>query len=508
MRGAYLGIAAGLALAKLLLHLFTSNGYGYFRDELYYMACADHLAWGYVDHPPLSIALLAIVRKLFGTSLPALRLLPALAGALTVFLICRLAARMGGGRFATTLAGLLAIAAPIYLALNHYYSMNALDLLFWTVAFCLIARLAESKSPGLHVWILLGVVLGLGLLNKVSVLWLGFGLLAGLLLSGRHRWLWTPGPWLAGGTAAAIFLPHLLWQARHDWPTIEFIRNATSDKMVAVGAVEFMANQVLVMSPAAAPVWIAGLVWLLLAPKGRPWRLFGWIYLAVALLLIAGGGSRASYLALAYPPLLAAGACAVESLAARPRLGWLRPGVLCLITAGGLALAPFALPVLPVESFVAYGRLLGIAPGTEERKEMGRLPQQYADMMGWPEMASAVAAVHGSLPPEERAVCGVFAQNYGEAGAIDFFGRPLGLPRATSGHNNYWLWGQGDLTGECMVILGGDVEDHRRVFAQVVRAGISTCTDCMPYENNLPIFVARQLLVPVNEAWPAARHYD
>ncbi len=499
-------IAALLGIAKLFLHMTTCRGYGYFRDELYYLSCADHPAWGYVDHPPLSIALLAASRWLFGTSLFALRLLPALAGGLTVYLTCRLARRLGGGRFSQALAGLTVIAAPVYLAIGHYYSMNSIDLLIWTVVFWLLVRLMER--PTIPLWFLLGVLLGLGLLNKLSILWLGIGMLAGMLLTERRRWLLTPGPWLAGGTAAALFLPHLIWQMRHGWPTLEFMRNATLHKMVAVGPIRFIANQIQVMNPLVAPLWIAGIIWLLLARRGRPWRLFGWLYLAVALLLMIAGGSRASYLSLAYPILIAAGAVAVEAAFERPGWGRLRPVTLAVVVAGGAVLAPFALPILPVEKYVAYAKAFGVGASTEERHEMGRLPQQYADMLGWPELATTVAEVYRKIPPETRAGCAIFAQNYGEAGAIDFFGRRLGLPRAISGHNNYWIWGPGGATGDCVIVIGGEIETERSHFEQVEQAGMFTCADCMPYESDLPIFVARRLKTTVAQAWPGVKHYD
>jgi hypothetical protein len=499
-------IAALMGITKLVLHMATCRGYGYFRDELYYLSCADHPAWGYVDHPPLSIALLVVSRWLFGTSLFALRLLPAIAGGLTVYLTCRLARRLGGGPFSQALAGLTAIAAPVYLAIGHYYSMNSIDLLIWTAAFWLLVRLLER--PTTRLWLLLGLLLGLGLLNKLSVLWLGIGLLTGMLLTERRRWLLTPGPWLAGGTAAVLFLPHLIWQMRLGWPTLEFMRNATQHKMVAVGPLRFLANQVQVMNPFLAPIWIAGLAWLLLAPRGRPWRLFGWLYLAVALLLMVAGGSRASYLSLAYPILLAAGAAAIEAVSERRGRRWLRPVTVAVVVAAGAVSAPFALPFMPIDRFVAYSRALGVGPSTEERHRMGRLPQQYADMLGWPELAATVAEVYRTIPAETRAGCAIFAQNYGEAGAIDFFGGPLGLPRAISGHNNYWLWGPGETTGDCVIVIGGEIETERSHFEQVLVGATFACADCMPYESDLPIFVARHLRVPVAQAWPGIKHYD
>ena len=293
-----LGLSAPLLVfpaAKLLIHLLTARGYGYFRDEFYYLACADHLAFGYVDQPPLSIFLLWLIRSIFGDSLLALRLLPAVAGAVTVWLVGLIARDLGGRGFAQALAMLGAIAAPIYLALDHFYSMNALDLVFWPLAALMLMRVL--REPSRNRWLLLGLVLGLGLENKISILWLGFGIFVGLLLTRQRRLLATPGPWLAGGVALLVFLPHLVWQVLHDWPTLEFMARATGEKMATKSALPFLAEQIRVMNPTTLPIWLAGLVFLLFARSVERFRPLAFIWIAVFLLLILSGSSRASSVA-------------------------------------------------------------------------------------------------------------------------------------------------------------------------------------------------------------------
>ena len=228
-----IGTLGLLAAAKLLVHLAAISRYGYFRDELYYLACADHLGWGYVEHPPLSIAVLAAVRAVLGDSLVALRIVPVLAGMVIIFLVGALTRRLGGGRFAQGLAGLCALAAPVFLGQDRYYSMNAFDLLFWTLAAWALVRALEGGAP--RHWIALGGVLGLGLLNKISLLWFGGGLFVGLLLTPHRRVLRTGWPWVAGGIASLLFLPYLIWQMQHGWPVREFMHNATSRKGVRRG---------------------------------------------------------------------------------------------------------------------------------------------------------------------------------------------------------------------------------------------------------------------------------
>lgn len=493
-----------LPLVKLAVHLATLGGYGYFRDEFYYLACASRLDWGYVDHPPFSVAVLAGVRALLGDSIWALRLAPALVGALTVWLVGVMTRELGGGRFAQTLAMTGAVIAGMYLALDHFYSMNAFDIAFWAAAAALLARLLAGGPPGL--WLLLGVVLGLGLLNKVSVLWLGFGIAVGLVATPQRAWLKTRGPWLAAGIAALLFVPHLIWQVAHGWPTLEFIERATSQKMAEKTALQFLLEQVDAMNPLNAAIWVPGLAALALAPGLKRFRMLGWVYVAVFVLLAASGTSRAGYLSPAYTWLLAAGAVFWEGRVARPAL---RAAMVAVLAAWGAVTAPFALPLLTVERYVAYARAFGVEPSTEERKEVGPLPQFYADMHGWEAIVSQVAAASDQLSERERAGAAIFTGNYGEAGAIELLGRDRGLPPAISGHNNYWLWGPGAATGEALVVLGGSRERLESRCGGLTRAGTTDCGPyCMPYENGMAIWICRDVQPGLSEAWPGLKHFD
>ncbi len=495
-----------LPAVKLLVHLAAMGGYGYFRDEFYYLACSRELAWGYVDQPPLSLLLLWLARNLLGESLFALRLLPALAGAATVLLVGLMARELGGGRFAQALAMVAAIAAPIYLALNHIFSMNAFDVLLWALAAYLLIRILGGGEARL--WLALGVVLGLGLENKISVLWLGFGLAVGLLATPERRRLASRWPWLALAISSLLFVPHLLWQVAHGWPTLEFMANATGQKMAGVAPLEFLSGQILVMNPATLPVWLAGLAFFFAHDGGRRYRLLGWTYLAVFLLLMASGTARANYLAPAYTWLFAGGGVAIEGWLAR--LGWplVKEALVTLVVAAGVVLAPFGLPILPVPTYVAYADALGIAPRTDEKKELAELPQHYADMHGWEAMVATVAEVYQRLPPEDQARAVIFGQNYGQAGAVDLLGKEHGLPPAVSGHNNYWLWGPRGRDGSVVILIGGNPERLAEVFEEVERAATIECGYCMPYENHQPVWVARRMKLPLAEFWPRLKHFD
>ncbi len=308
-----------------------------------------------------------------------------------------------------------------------------------------------------------------------------------------------------GAVAGALFLPHVAWQAAHAWPTLEFMRNATGGKMAPVSAVEFASRQVLAVGPANLLVWLPGLAFALLTRAGRRFRVLAWIYLVVALLLAAGGRSRAGYLALACPMLLALGGVALEQWTSAPPWPRLRPAAIAIVLVLGLVPIPFALPLLPVESFIRYQAALGMTPATEERHRMGPLPQQYADMFGWQELVAEVAEAYRRLSPEERRRAVVFGQNYGEAGAVDVLGRRLGLPRAISGHNSYWLWGPGDWDGSVLIIIGGDPEDNARWFESVEPVGTADSPYAMPYERGLEVSIGRRLRVAPAQPVPLER---
>ena len=250
---AILHLALALAALKLLAHLAINlwAGYEIFRDELYYLACADHLAWGYVDQPPLSVFLLAGIRGVIGDSLFALRLVPALAGAALVFVTGLLAREMGGGRFAVALAGTASLVAGTVLALSSIYSMNVFDLLLVALAMFFLARLLNTEEP--RWWIAIGVALGLGLLNKVGVLWIGLGLAIGLVLTRERRWLTTRWPWLGGAISIVLFLPYVAWNAANDWAHMAFIESAVSGKYSGLNAWTFLSGLVLEQNPVDEP---------------------------------------------------------------------------------------------------------------------------------------------------------------------------------------------------------------------------------------------------------------
>jgi hypothetical protein len=501
-------LVAALVAVKLLVHLATAARYGYFRDELYFLDLGRHLDWGYVDTAPL-IALYAKLALLLGGSLPVLRTIAAIAGAARVWLTMLLAREMGGGRFAQALAGLCALSAPIYLAVDSILTMNGFESLYWMGCVWCVIRIVRTGNSRL--WAAFGLLAGLGLENKHSTLFFGAALLAGLLATPLRREL--AGPWFWTGTAIAlaVFLPNVLWQVRHHFPTLEDLENVRqTHKNVALSPTEFVGQQVLLLHPLLAPVWLTGLVSLALGRLSRL-RLLAWTYLALLAIMIALRAKN-YYLAPIYPMLFAAGAVALEGWLGRRAWTrgkiWPRVALAGYVLAAGAVVAPGVLPFLPPGKLLGYQRLIGLAPPKTEVRHEGPLEQRLGDQFGWPELVAEVARIYDSLPPEERARTGIFASNYGEAGAINLFGPAYGLPPAICAHQSHYFWGPPSPEPENLIWLQWGrqgVEDHCR---SVEKAGEHFHPWGMAEENR-PIYLCRGLRRSLAEYWtPDFKHWN
>jgi len=307
--------------------------------------------------------------------------------------------------------------------------------------------------------------------------------------------------------ALLIFVPHILWQIHHGFPTLEFIHNATLNKVLPQTPFQFLAANVIEMHPLTLPIWLAGLSFFFLAEAGKPFRLFGWVFVAILALFLLTR-AKPYYLSPAYLFLFAGGAVAIEAMVQQQKLGWLRPATFALLLAGGAATAPYALPMLPIETFLKYQDFMGLKAPREEKVKLGKLPQQYADMFGWENMVATVAKVYNSLSPEEKQKCVIGASNYGEAGAIDFFGKKFGLPHAISSHNNYWIWGPGEKPGGVAIIVGGNSQEYHRMYDDVQVAATVVCRYAMRDETNLPVYLCRRPKVTLQQVWPHIKHFS
>lgn len=498
---------ASIALGCFLLHLITNltGAYGFFRDELYYIACSDHLAWGYVDQPPFSLYLLKLSRLLFGNSLMAIRIIPTLMHTGTIVITGLIVKEMGGKVFAIFIAGLALALSPIHMGMSSIYSMNSIDVLIWALIVYLILKIINAQNHSYWIW--LGVVLGIGLLNKISVLFLGAGFFVGIVFTNR-QWFVTRWPYITASIGVILFLPYIFWNFANDFAHLEFIHNASTEKYAGLNAVTFVKDQVTFLNPISTPLWISGLLALFLFAPLKKYKIVAWIYLTAFMILILNGSSKGEYLTPAYAGLFAAAGVFIEQKLARRSGAWIRYAYSALLFVTGIFLLPMVLPLLPVEKYIAYAKAIGNKPSSNEGKELSDLPQFYADMFGWKEKAKDVAVVYNTLSETEKAKCAIVSSNYGRCGAIDFFGQEYGLPKSIGTHNNYWIWGPRNYTGEVVIILGGDLKDHQGDFESVVLAGVSTCEHCMPYENNVNIFVCHGLKYKMKDIWEAEKHYD
>ncbi|MCC6142825.1 MAG: glycosyltransferase family 39 protein [Candidatus Hydrogenedentes bacterium] len=492
-------IIGAFALAKLAIHLVTLTGYGWFRDELYYIECARHLDWGYVDHPPLSILLLAPVRLIFGDALWAVRLAAAVTGSVFVILGGILARWLGGDRFAIALACLAYVVAPIYLGLSNYYSMNVLDLLFWTAGALVLVRLIQTGDSRL--WLLYGFLAGLGLQNKMSMAFFGGGLVIAMALTPQRVWFKDKLLYAGGLIAFLIYLPNILWQIAYGFPTLEFMANAALYKNNPMTPLKLLLESILLIHPLGLLLWVPGLVLAFRSERLRPYRLFAWIWIFVFILFSLTNG-KAYYLAAAFPPLIALGAIAWEGWLQR---AWHRTAVLAVLALGGLVMLPYAVPLLPVETFLRYQEALGISAPQMERGHTAALPQHFGDRFGWPEMVNTITAQYEALSPEEQAHCAIFTSNYGEAGAVNILG--ANLPRAVSGHNNYYFWGPPDEDITVLLTLGvDDTGGLSNLFEEIEQVGEFRHPYAMPYEQG-PIYRCRKPKVDLRDAWPKVKGF-
>lgn len=500
-----LQLALIFACIKLAIHV-TANliaplwGYGYFRDELYYIVCGRHLTWGYVDQPPLVALQTRISESLFGLSLVGLRLLTALAGAIKVFLTGMLTWALGGSRRAQALAMTGVLFAIVFLAIDNYLSMNSFEPVFWMGMMLAVILIARGGDP--RWWLLFGVLGGLGIENKHSTVFFLTALLLGLIVSPERRILLNRWVGAAAALIVLLALPNLLWQIHYHWPTWQVLSNIRhSTKNERYSSPGFVGQQILILGPINVLLWAAGLGWLLISKNARNARFVGIafvLFFALMFLLSA----KHYYLAPFYPVLFAAGAIAWSHT---PKAVF--AAVFSLVILFGAVLLPTAVPVLPPRTLIAYSHALHLHLSSGETNKTGPLMQQYADMFGWPQMTAEVARVYWSLSPPERSRARVFGQNYGEASAVNVLGPRYGLPRiGISGHQNYFFWGPQGYDGKVLIVIGGNPVEMRKLFDSVILAGHTDDPYSMPYEH-LPIYICRGLKQPFDLFWAARKKW-
>ena len=495
-------LASLFASITFLIHFLSSIwgshlGYGYFRDELYFLVCGRHLAWGYVDQPPLVAIQARLAEALFGLSPTGIRTFSYLAGSGTVALTGLLTWQFGGRRSAQVLAMCGVLAAPVFLGTSNYLSMNSFEPCFWMGALFVILRIADcTASP--RAWLLFGFLSGFGIENKHSTVFFLAALLVGLLLSPQRRILFTKE--CAAGIVLLLLvaMPNLLWQVANQFPTYQFLSIvAHSDKNIKFPPLAFLLEQVKVLLVFSAPLWIGGLAWLAFARTARRWRFVAFTYLFFlgTMMLMHG---KDYYLAPIYPVLFAAGATAFARFTRRD---WpLAAYSVNLIVVLCLATGPTVLTILPPAKYVIY-----TAPfdpnSTRFEKFTSPLPEILSDRLGWPQMVQGFAARYNALPPEVRSRTAIFCDNYGEASAVNILGPRYGLPPAISGHQNYFYWGWNNDTGESVLTLGTDPKEYAGNYAEVVDLGSFDAPWIMDFEHH-HYFWLRHRKLPYAADWP------
>ena len=481
----------------MIVNIFFA--YGIFRDEFYYLACANHLSWGYVDQPPLSILFLKISTFFFGNSMIGMRVLPALCASAVIFITGIITIELNGGKTAIILSTLAVLFTPVYLSIFDFYSMNSFDILFWALLFLIIVKIIKTDNQKL--WILFGVILGLGFQNKLSVLFLCFGIFIGILFTSYRRIYKSKYLWIGFAITFLIYIPHIIWQIQNDFPTLEFIRNASQFKNAQSSFGDFLKGQLLDMGPENAIIWIAGLLLFLFKKDFKMFRVFSIAYILIFMVFVLQNG-KAYYLSPFYPILFAGGGVAIEIFISKRNFLWIKPTLVSTIIIGGFVAMPLAIPILPPETFIKYSKAIGIEPGGEERDAPSKLGQHFADMFGWENVAYVVSQAYNKLSPDEKKSCSIYAQNYGQAGAIDYYRKKYGLPNVYSPHNSYWYWGPGSDNVKVMIIIGGNEEDYKKSFEHYEISGYIKNQYSRSFENNLPVYICRGKKFSIIKLWP------
>jgi Dolichyl-phosphate-mannose-protein mannosyltransferase len=477
-----------IAAVFIAVELAVSGRYGFLQDELYFIVAGHHLAFGYVDQPPLA-PLLTRVTAVLGVSPTAIRIAPALAGGVVVVLTARLAALFGAGRFGRVLAALAAACAPVVLALAHLGITEPFDLLAWTIVLLCVCTALLRDRP--RWWLGAGVAAGLGLEDNNLMALLLIGLLAGLLLTGRRRVLRAPWPWLGAGLAALIWLPNAAWLATHQWSELTMASSLHQDNNSVAAYITSLPVQLAFAGLFVIPLVIAGAV--------RFWRTPELRFLAVTVTLIAvfvalWVPGKQYYAEGTGPAVLAAGCAAAEGWMARGHRAGLRRGL--LIAAPLISMAITILTILPIVPVADLHKVPGVDQITT------------ADTVGWPQLVATVASQDAALTRAGGAPTAIFTENYAEAAALDVLGGGDHLPPVLSGHNTFWLWGPGAASDRTVLVV--DALDAVQPYFSDCRVLTTwNAPDQAPSNfSGLQIAVCSEPMASWQAIWPNLKHYD
>lgn len=499
-----------LALVKLVIHLLTATNYGYSGDELYFLAMSKHLDFGYVDVPPLIVMLAALSRLLIGDSLFAIHVLPAIAGAVMVYFAGLLARKLGGGRFAQWFTALMVIVAPFWLEENSYFTYEPFDQLFVLLVFYMIVLIIKQETP--KRWLIFGLIAGLGVMTKLTMIFTGFGLVVALLLTSRRKSFITRWPWLAALIVIAICTPYIIWQVTYDWPLLKYWQNYAAFRPHN-DTLQFFQLQTLALNPVTLPIWLMGIYYLLFHREGKKYRVLGLMHLVLLISISWVMKLEFRQITSSYFPLLAAGAVFLEKTIALPQfrrifLGWIKPVYAGILLLSSILIAPSCLPMLPLPVLEKYLNVTTYSP-VSSFERLSEIPFRFAFRLGWPEMVKEIADVYYRLPESDREKCIIWASDYPEASAIDLFGKTYGLPNAISNHLSYQIWGPGEKSGEVAIVFGKGY--FSPMFTKIWLSGIFKEVEhvamipghkySVSFEKDLPVFVCRKPRMNFKKAW-------
>ncbi len=490
------------ALAKFAVHMLYAPGYGLFIDELYTIALSRHLAFGYVDLPPLVPALVALSRALLGESDLVMHIVPALAGSATLVFVCLIAKEFGGRTFAVALSALTFIIVPLWLMFDSIFCYDSIDHL--VLAGFLYTLIRFLRTGNRKLWILLGLVAGLACLTKMTILFYGPGFLAALLISRCRKDLLTPWPWLGAALCLILVAPYLHWEIANHWPTYEYWMNYGTYRVYKASPSQYFMNILAFMNPLLLPLWIAGLYRLFRRLNGVNYSFLGWLFLfTLALMFTLHASVR--MLGELFIPLVAAGAVFVEEMltGARWKTG-ARALPVAYLLAAGIFVLPTSLPILPINSVYKLPRSIKFWYQSIREFNSGNsyAPLILTGRLGWDGLVRDVSEVYDQLPPEDRLVAGIYTDWYFNASAIDFYGPRYGLPHAVSGSLTYYLWGPG-YSWDVMLIVTGRTNILSVFFDECAQKAVTGPDTLFPFS----IFVCKNPKLPADTIWSSQKNY-
>ncbi len=499
-----------LALANILFHLLLPE-YGYHRDEMYYVAIADGFSFSNLDMPPVAPLYLKLFLVLFGHSLKVVHLAASACGSLVIVFSCLIAKELGGRRYAMILTGTFLLWSGIVI-FGSLYTYDDVSFVLWAAVLYLITRMLNGADQRL--WLLAGLLMGLGMLTKLTILFLGLGIFLSLWMIPQRRWYRQPWIWLGALVALLCSIPYVLWQWSHGWYFLSYASRYAGRTTHASPVLEFLWNQLLPNNLATFPVWLTGLIMLLFRREWIAYRFFGFCYLVLGLAVFFLGG-QFYFMIPIYGVMIAAGSVGIErwlTKDAEPRRGRaaLRvviPSAYVLLT---LPMLPYFVPVLPVDLLIKYVRPLGVTAGIKtEDAQLRDLPQHMADRFGWEEMAREVARVYHEAENTTGGTIGVSARDWGEASALHVYGEELGLPEPVSTDGWFYFDAlQRNDFRETYVVIGTPPAQLRSIFGHVEQKAIFTNPYCRPNEDNNPIFLCSQPKVSLRTYWIVYHRMD